>query len=203
MDLSNYSLHQASPHSSSSAEKSKLSLPIWASWDWGKTYLPHDIHTNQGEFDKALDLLYKYKFGDHDEGTSVVLGFGLLLRECWRAVEVEGDNEDSPRFLRESLLDITRGNQVIKVVKEVIGTLSSPETDEETLEKQLDSSAKGKKVTAGQKKAATRKHRTRTPSPAPSTTKKLSRIRTETNSPARNIRSQRQRKPSKKLRDSD
>src|SRR6267154_4446736 len=103
MYLSNYSLHQAFPHSSSSAEKSKLSLPIWASWDWGKTYLPHDIHTNQGKFDKALDLLYKYKFGDHDEGTSVVLGFSLLLRECWRAVEVEGDDEDSPRFLRESL----------------------------------------------------------------------------------------------------
>jgi len=92
-------LHKPPSQSSSSATKSKLSLPVWTSWDWGKKYLPHTIHTNRGDFNNALDLLRKYKFVDRDEGTSVILSFSLLLRECWRAVEVEDNDEDSPKFL--------------------------------------------------------------------------------------------------------
>jgi hypothetical protein len=182
----------------------KFSLPVWASWDWAEKYLPPDIHIDRSEFKEALDLLSKYKFGDRDEGTSVVLGFGLLLRECWRAVEVEGDDEDAPKFLQESLLDMKKSDQVIEAIKKVIGELPSLDADEERpKEKKLDGSTKGHKVKAGQKKPATRKHHTNTPSPGPSTAKKSFGTRKEINSPAKNIRSQRQRKPSKKLRDSD
>jgi len=92
-------LHKPPSQSSFSATKSKLSLPVWASWNWGKKYLSHTIYTNQGDFNNVLDLFRKYKFVDHDEGTSVLLSFGLLLHECWRAVEVEDDDEDSPKFL--------------------------------------------------------------------------------------------------------
>lgn len=127
----------------------------------------------------ALELLQKYTFADHDEGTLVVLGVGLLLRECWRAVEVEEDDETSPQFLHESLLGMKRTKEVIKVIKKVISKLPSLDTNQEMpKEKKLDGGAKGKKGKAGQK--------TR-----------------EDNSPPRNIRSQRQRKPSQKLRGSD
>lgn len=183
---------------------SKFSLPVWASWDWAKKYLPPDIHVDRSEFKKALDLLSKYKFGDRDEGTSVVLGLGLLLRECGRAVEVEDDDEDSPKFLQESLLDMRKGDQVIEAIKKVIGGLPSQDTNEERpMEKKLDGSAKGHKVRASQKKPVPRKHCTSTPSLGPSTAKKPSSTRKENNSSAKIIRSQRQRKPSKKLRDSD
>ena len=47
----------------------------------------------------VLDLLRTYTFANHKQGTSIALGFGLLLRECWVAVEVEDDDESSPKFL--------------------------------------------------------------------------------------------------------
>lgn len=175
--MSNF-IYKASPQSSSLAPELNLSLPIWASWDWGQKYLSPDIHT--GKFPLALDLLHKYTFVDQNEGTLIALGFGLLLRECWRAVEVEDDDETSPNFLKESLLDQKMANQVIKAIKEVIGTLPSSDIEEERQkEKELGDSAKGKKVRAGQKKQKV------------------------DNNPVEGTRSQRQRKPSKKLRDSN
>jgi hypothetical protein len=113
------------------AVKSKLSLPSWASWDWDQKYLPSDIHTRRNELNVALELLQKYTFADHDEGTLVVLGVGLLLRECWRAVEVEEDDETSPQFLHESLLGMKRTKEVIKVIKKVISKLPSLDTNQE------------------------------------------------------------------------
>jgi hypothetical protein len=64
---------------------------------------------------------------DRAEGSLVVLGFGLLLRECWRAVEVEDDDEDSPEFLRESLLGKKRAEKVIAAIKKMISKSSSEE----------------------------------------------------------------------------
>ena len=59
-----------------------LSLPVWASWDWAQMYLPDSIHTNSETFHAALCLLQKYTFANCSEGTLVILGFGLLLRDC-------------------------------------------------------------------------------------------------------------------------
>jgi hypothetical protein len=196
MDLSNYLIHKASPQSSSS-------LPVWASWDWSQKYLPDAVHADWDECDAALDLFCDYEFADHNQGILVVLGFGLLLRECGRAVEVEDDDESAPKFLQESFLGERRVKPIIRAIKDVTGRLPSSDTDEERpKEKKSDGSAKGKEAKAGQKKPVTRASPARTPSPVSSTTKMPSGTRKEDRSPARNIRSQRQRKPSKKILDS-
>ena len=88
-------------------------------------------------------MLHTYTFADRDEGTLVVLGFGLLLCECWRVVEAEADDENIPQFIQESLLGKKRADKVIQAIKMVIGT------DEE---KELDGGVKGQKARAGQKK---------------------------------------------------
>jgi hypothetical protein len=173
-------IREASPQSSSSTAKSKLSLPVWASWNWAQKYLPLEIHTKWSELDVALDLLRKYKFADQNEGTSVVLGFGLLLHECWRVIELEEDDDSSPEFLHQSVLGMKRAREIIKAIEEVSGMLPLIDTVEEAPKATgSDGSSKGQKARAGQRKPASR------------------------SSPVRNIRSQRQRKPSKKLCDSD
>jgi hypothetical protein len=88
-------------------------------------------------------------------------------------VEVEGDDENAPKFLQESLLDMKKSDQVIEAIKKVIGELPSLDADEKRpKEKKLDGSTKGHKVKAGKKKPVTRKHCTNMPSPGPSTAKK-------------------------------
>jgi hypothetical protein len=174
-------------------------LPIWASWDWGEKYLPENTHVDKLEFTKELDLLRKYKFADCDKGSIVVLGFGLLLRDCWRALEVEDDDESSPNFLRNSRLGSTKVimEQVVKAIGEVVDRLPLPK------EKVLGGQIEGRKAKASQKKHGKLPTRTRTPPPVASTSKKPIDAQMEDISPARNVRSQRQRKPSKKVRDNN
>ncbi|KAI6043185.1 hypothetical protein EDC04DRAFT_2891203 [Pisolithus marmoratus] len=57
-------------------------LPEWALWTWGAKYLHEDIHLEGDSFLKALDQLEGEKFGSCLQGGPVVLGLGLLLREC-------------------------------------------------------------------------------------------------------------------------
>ena len=57
------------------------------------------------EFKSALALLGKAKIADRNQGGLVVLGFGLLLWECWRAIEQKPGDESSPTFLQDSFLD--------------------------------------------------------------------------------------------------
>lgn len=165
-------MYKPSLQSSSDLETSEpnLLLPLWASWNWSKTYLSDDIHTKYAAFARELNILCKYTFTDRDEGILVVLGLGLLLRECWRAVEAEGDDENIPRFVRESLLHTKRAENVIQTIQTVIDA-----NEKRQKEKEFDGSAKGKKAKAGQQKGADDK------------------------SQVENTRSQRQRKPSKKL----
>jgi hypothetical protein len=148
-------------------------------------------------------LLQKSTFVDCNEGTLVVLGFGLLLRECWRAVEAEDDDENAPKFLQESLLGKKRAKQVIQAVKEAISKLPLSFTDDEErqVETEFDSGTKGKKAKHGQKNPMA-KSPAHPPSPTPSTSKQ-SGVQKGNDGPIQNIRSQRQRKPSKKLRDAD
>ena len=145
----------------------------------------------------ALDLLLEYPFLDRNDGTLVVLGFGLLLHECWRVVEME-DDEDSPDFLRESLLGMKRAKLVFEAVKEMIGRLSFSSPNKERGKELEDGSAGMQKAKAGQKKPATRKGLTVIPSQVPSTSKP-SGTGKDDSSPGRNVRSQRQCKPTKKL----
>jgi hypothetical protein len=142
----------------------------------------------------ALDSLQGYTIADRDQGTLVVLGFGLLLRDCWAAVEVEGDDEDSPEFLRKSLLTVRNVKRVFKAIEEVIGRLPQLDTAQEQ-PKELDGSAKYQPVA--------RESLPHIPPPVSSTSKQ-SGLQKHDNIPARNVESQRQgqrqRKPSKKLR---
>ena len=195
---------KASAESSLSAPKSKLSLPVWASWDWGQKYLPINIHADRQEFGKEVDLLDGYMFADREAGTLITLALGLLLREYWRAVEVEDDDERAPEFLRNSHLDKTRVNErVIRAIKEAISRLPSPDANKEPpKEKELGGSAKGQKARASQKKGEKVLTSTRAPPPVASTSKPFS-VEKEVVSPNQNIRSQRVRKPSKKLLDSN
>lgn len=155
------------------------------------------------EFQAALKMLREHSIFECNEGSLVVLGFGLLLRECWRAVEAEEDDESTPEFLRESVLSMKRAHHIIKAIEEVTGRLPSLDVldaDEETPRKEvLDDTAKGKKAKAGQKKPAKRKQPIHTPSPVPSSSKRPADTGNDDSSPTKNIRSQRQRKPSKRL----
>ena len=58
-------------------------------------------------------------------GTAVVLGLGLLIRDCWRAQELEqpedGEQKTAPEFLYSSLLGV---QQVEGVFAEVDGICS-------------------------------------------------------------------------------
>lgn len=133
---------------------------------------------------------------------------------------MEDDDESSPKFLRESLLGKERAEQVIEAIKEVIGRLPSYADEEQEMGLGISAggqkaSAKGVKIVeegkeiaqkgkvkAGLKKPAARKHPVCSPSPAPLASKPSPTIK-DANSPARNTRSQRQRKPSRKRRGSD
>ena len=93
-------------------------MPIWTSWRWATKYLPSELHTVGDEFRVAIGLLRKARFTDRNRGTPVILGLGLLLRECWRAVEVEPDSQ-VPDFLRNSRLGVERAQDVVTVIRDL------------------------------------------------------------------------------------
>ncbi|KAI6024421.1 hypothetical protein EDC04DRAFT_2606441 [Pisolithus marmoratus] len=68
----------------------EVALPHWATWTWSAKYFPQEIHLESTCFGRPLG---NYK---------VVLGLGLLLRECSHAQEVE---EDDPLKV-ENVMDI-------------------------------------------------------------------------------------------------
>jgi hypothetical protein len=68
---------------------------------------------------------------DRDKGTSVALGLGLLWRDCWRAVELEDDDEDIPRFIKESILGSKKADKVAQAIKELAGRLPQSDTNKE------------------------------------------------------------------------
>ncbi|KIK27335.1 hypothetical protein PISMIDRAFT_8182 [Pisolithus microcarpus 441] len=93
-------------------------LSHWATWTWGAKYLPQEIHLDGGSYWKALGQLQSAKFTSSSLGWEVVLGLGLLLRECSHAQEVE---EDDPlvshlQFLLNSELGIQRAENVMEIV---------------------------------------------------------------------------------------
>ncbi|KAI6008955.1 hypothetical protein EDC04DRAFT_2906882 [Pisolithus marmoratus] len=97
-------------------------LPEWALWTWGAKYLPEDIHLDGDSFLKALAQLEGEKFGSCLQGGPVVLGLGLLLRECSQAQEVEEDDPEVSHLdlMLNSNLGIQRGEDVLCAVGPVI-----------------------------------------------------------------------------------
>ncbi|KAI6105970.1 hypothetical protein EDD16DRAFT_1524303 [Pisolithus croceorrhizus] len=100
-------------------------LPEWALWTWGAKYLPEHIHLDRDSFLKALAQLEGEKFGSFNQGGPIVLGLGLLLRECNRAQEVEEDDPEVSHldFLLNSNLGIQRAEDVLCAVGSVIARL--------------------------------------------------------------------------------
>ncbi|KAI6006638.1 hypothetical protein F5J12DRAFT_892812 [Pisolithus orientalis] len=111
----------------------RVGLPEWASWTWSAQYLPQEIHANGGSFWKALSQLQSQRFTSRVKGLPVVLGFGMLWRECKRAQEVEEDDPEVANlgFLLDSKPDISRGKDVMAAVGVVIARLVQNSGDSE------------------------------------------------------------------------
>ncbi|KAI5987924.1 hypothetical protein EDC04DRAFT_2912705 [Pisolithus marmoratus] len=103
----------------------KLDMPVWATWAWSDQYLPADIHMDGSSIWKALGKLQSARFGCSLKGLQVVLGFGLLLRECKWAQEVEPDDPEVADldFLLNSELGVERGEDVMDAVGVVVTRL--------------------------------------------------------------------------------
>ncbi|KAI6013015.1 hypothetical protein EDC04DRAFT_2609412 [Pisolithus marmoratus] len=103
----------------------KLDMPVWATWAWSAQYLSADIHMDGSSFWKALGKLQSARFGCSLKGLQVVLGFGLLLRECKWAQEVEPDDPEVADldFLLNSELGVERGEDVMDAVGLVVSRL--------------------------------------------------------------------------------
>ncbi|KAI6042082.1 hypothetical protein EDC04DRAFT_2974212 [Pisolithus marmoratus] len=100
----------------------EVGLPHWATWTWSAKYLPQEIHLESACFWKALGELQSARFTSSSLGGEVVLGLGLLLRECSHAQEVE---EDDPlvshlQSLLNSELGIQRAENVMDIVELIV-----------------------------------------------------------------------------------
>ncbi|KAI6102592.1 hypothetical protein EDD16DRAFT_1525556 [Pisolithus croceorrhizus] len=105
--------------------KGEAALPHWATWTWGAKCFPQEIHLDRGSFWKALGQLQSTRFASSSSGWEVVLGLGLLLRECSHAQEVE---EDGPlvsdlQSLLNSELGIRRAEDVMDIVGLIVSRL--------------------------------------------------------------------------------
>ncbi|KAI6117943.1 hypothetical protein F5141DRAFT_1263235 [Pisolithus sp. B1] len=103
----------------------EVDFPYWVTWTWSAKYLPEEIHLDLGTFQKAIGELQSARCSSSSRGLEVVLGLGLLLRECSHAQEVE---EDDPlvsklNFLLNSKLGVQRGDDVMDVVGVVVSRL--------------------------------------------------------------------------------
>ena len=100
-------------------------MPVWASWTWRSKYLPEEMHLNGECFWKSLGQLQSARFNSSLKGVRVLLGFGLLLRECNRAQEVEDDDPEVSglKFLLNSNLSVHKGEDVMDVVGLVVSRL--------------------------------------------------------------------------------
>ncbi|KIM58291.1 hypothetical protein SCLCIDRAFT_10278 [Scleroderma citrinum Foug A] len=87
-------------------------LPIWAVWSWGETYLPEEIHTSAKAFQTALSQLKGFPWKSHKYGMHILLGLGLLIRDCWSVQELEepedGEQRTAPAYLYSSLLGVQK-----------------------------------------------------------------------------------------------
>jgi len=79
----------------------------------------------EDSFQVALTELKSYPWKSRNYGTTVVLGLGLLIHNCWSAQELEqpedGEQRVAPKFLYLSLLGV---QQVERVFAEVDGICS-------------------------------------------------------------------------------
>ncbi|KAG1767505.1 hypothetical protein EDD22DRAFT_844465 [Suillus occidentalis] len=99
----------------------KQHLPVWVSWTWSEAYLPQNIHNDVQSSSVALEELENYIIKSCGWGMIVVLGLGLLLRECCRAQEYEVDEagDDVPQYLGDSILGIQVGEKIEEAITRI------------------------------------------------------------------------------------
>ena len=101
--------------------ESRPSLPNWASWTWPRQYLPREIHTSADVFQGALLQFKDFPWKSHNYGTPVVLGLGLLIRDCWSVQELEepedGEERTAPSYLYLSMLGVAKSELVLAEVE--------------------------------------------------------------------------------------
>ncbi|KAI6007526.1 hypothetical protein F5J12DRAFT_782570 [Pisolithus orientalis] len=84
-----------------------------------------EMHGNGDSFWKALYQLQSEKFASTQKGLTIVLGFGMLWRECKRAQDIESDDPEAANlgFLLGLGLDIHKGEDVMGAVGLVVARL--------------------------------------------------------------------------------
>ncbi|KAG1849745.1 hypothetical protein F4604DRAFT_1934773 [Suillus subluteus] len=99
----------------------KQHLPVWASWTWSEAYLSQNMHDNFQSSFLALEELENYTIKSCGWGMIVVLGLGLLLRECSRAQEYEADEagDHVPEYLGNSVLGIQAGEKIEEAITRI------------------------------------------------------------------------------------
>ncbi|KAG1873079.1 hypothetical protein F4604DRAFT_1681149 [Suillus subluteus] len=107
----------------------ELNLPQWADWSWRESYLPENLHGSQDMVKASLKLLTKAPIRSSYSATLVVLGLGLILRDCKRVIEYEEDEAlpGTPFYLASSIMDLQCMLQVDSIVSytasEVVGLI--------------------------------------------------------------------------------
>lgn len=81
--------------------------PAWATWSWERSYLPDTLHASDDELHKFLQVIDGAKISGLASAMRLALGFGMLLRECKRAIEYEADEvtPGMPHYIGTSILD--------------------------------------------------------------------------------------------------
>ncbi|KAG1883264.1 hypothetical protein F4604DRAFT_1677614 [Suillus subluteus] len=100
-------------------------LPSWAKWSWKHHYLPKDIHESRMMLEATLTKLRKANISNATSAVCVVLGLGMLFRECGRVIEYEEDeaSSDTPAYLANSVLDDSAAPLLRAAVSDVLASV--------------------------------------------------------------------------------
>ncbi|KAG1830728.1 hypothetical protein DFJ58DRAFT_848381 [Suillus subalutaceus] len=103
----------------------QLNLPPWVNWSSKESYLPASEHMYLDSVIGSLDLLTEAPIQSAYSAALVVLGLGLLLRDCKRVMEYEEDeaHPDAPYYLPISVLDLQIILKVDSAISHVTGTV--------------------------------------------------------------------------------
>ncbi|KAG2137106.1 uncharacterized protein EDB93DRAFT_1253722 [Suillus bovinus] len=91
-----------------STPNEELELPPWVDWCCGESYLPEYLHGSQDMVMASLEVLTQAPIRSSSSGALVVLGLGLILRDCKRVIEYEEDEAPpgTPIYLASSIMDL-------------------------------------------------------------------------------------------------
>ncbi|KAG1801990.1 uncharacterized protein BJ212DRAFT_1304913 [Suillus subaureus] len=86
----------------------ELELPNWVNWSWKDSYLLESVHESQDMVMASLELMRKAPIQSVYSAALVVLGLGMILRDCKRVIEYEEDEAPpgTPSYLASSNLDL-------------------------------------------------------------------------------------------------